>query len=149
MLRMISIDKKDYNKPFEDSVEKIRGKHVQIKLFLPPCDVPDYVTSNYQKNEDKFVISFQYSTLEEKLNIIKDKNISFWIGKESGKPLQIEVHDFQKDKISAVELKRIFVRLASEDTQNTTRSSVSLRQKVNLERAGEYVTEKADDLVLV
>jgi len=139
--RSISVNKAIYNRPIEnEDVDSQKGIH--IELFLPPSDIPEFLQHKYDEVHDILFIDFKYAIQEKIERLFEKEGISLWIGKESGKPFYLQIKNIKKDKIDAVQLRNIFY----EELPSISKD-LPVRKKTNLERAKEFIGDKADDLV--
>lgn len=87
--------------------ESIQG--VNVKVFVPPHQIPEAVKGFYNKTICKFIIEFKYIGNQEELYVdekASDENVKFKIGKKSGRLFEIEL-DVDKIEVTKVILEVI------------------------------------------
>lgn len=145
MLRAIAINKNIYNKPL-DSPQR---QEVNIQLYLPPTDVPQYVSGCYNDSEDSFVITFSYQNTENESELFDKDNIKFLIGTSSGKPLRIEIKNIKKEKVDTIRLSQIIRDDISKLIEQTIGRQQTPRAVANLKCAEAVLKGTADELARV
>ena len=70
-LRAIEINKSTYEKPVDVPQGIGRAGQVDIKLFLPPIDIPEYILPAYNEVKDIFLIEFKYSSREKEKKLFE------------------------------------------------------------------------------
>lgn len=144
--RAISINKAIYDKPVDAPQEILKMGQVNIKLFLPPSDTPQYIFATQDKNKDIFCINFQYSNQEKEKNLFDTELANLIIGEFSGKPIRIEIKNVNAHRIDVIALTNIIRDDISQLIQAEMNKLGGLSEKSNLIKAREILTEKAQEI---
>jgi hypothetical protein len=145
--RHLSINKEIYSKPIKKPREL--KSRMNISLYLPPTDIPEAILALYEKNIDSFKIKFQYSILEKGKYLFSNKQAKFLIGEKSGKPLMIEIKDIKKNNIDEIHIKNFIEKNLEGFIEEKLSEILDLRQKTNIERVKEVLTDNASDLAKI
>jgi hypothetical protein len=146
--RAIAIKEEIYNKPLDTSEEALKSRGIKVELYLPPTDVPQYICSEYDKERDLFCIVFKYTNSEREKELFNQENSRFLIGSQSGKPLRIELSDIVKRGIDQVKLVNIIKEDISRLIESNICQSQHLRERTNLQCAGQVLKVSASELAL-
>jgi len=140
--KMIWVKKSIYDKPIEND-----DKKVDIKLYLPPTDVPDNVKADFDASTESFIITFQYTVNETGKILFDNPEASMEVGKKTGKPLVIRVKNILSEKITQIELTKIIqTKVENQIIENYSKVS-DLRQKGNLEKTKDFLNQQVGELV--
>ena len=144
--RAIHFDRKIYQKPMDASEEMKEFAKVDIKLFLPPSDVPKSIDHKYDKEKDLFQIAFRYWTEEKEVQLFEKDNMRFFVGSSSGKPLRIEIEEVRKNNIDEIKLKNIIINNLRQVIEKIIGKLPDLRKRENLRCADQVLEQSADEL---
>jgi len=144
--RAIEINKSIYDKAVDSSQETIKKSQVNIKLFLPPSDVPQYISPNYDANKDIFCINFKYPDQEKEKKIFNTIEADLIIGEESGKPIRIEIKNVKAHNINTIALTNIIGQDIPQLIQQHLNKIKDLREKSNLINTQAVLVEKAQEI---
>lgn len=144
--RAISINKEIYDRPLEAPEEIIKMGKVDIALFLPPSDIPEFISPAYDRHNDIFFINFKYFDQEKEKELFSEENIRLLIGDYSGKPLRIEIKNVKKDSINTIQLTHIIREDISRLIEERINQLGDLRKISNLKCADEVLKENAEVL---
>lgn len=75
--RAISINKEIYDRPLEAPEEIIKMGKVDIALFLPPSDIPEFISPAYDRHNDIFFINFKYFDQEKEKSYFQKKILDY------------------------------------------------------------------------
>jgi len=143
---MISINKQIYTRPLETPRGLRRGQKMQIELFLPPTDIPEYIYQEIESEKDELNIRFKYVDKEEEKELWANSDVRLIIGTYSGKLLRIEIKGVKENHITEVQLThKIRTEVRNAITHSVNRLS-GLRFRSNLERAEQTLQQNADKL---
>ncbi|MBW7957432.1 MAG: hypothetical protein H3C68_06010 [Deltaproteobacteria bacterium] len=137
--RAIVVNKELYNKPIAD----LHKTRVRIKLYLPPSDIPKTISPNYNKNEDRLTITFDYIDSEKEKELLNRDGIKLIVGVYSGKPLRIEISNIKKERIDNVKLTNIIESEIGKLIDSKKSELEGAREKANLSFAEELLKSNA------
>lgn len=141
--RAVSINKQIYDKPLDISESMKKTSKVNIELYLPPSDIPQYIHPDYNKKDDIFIINFKYFDTEKEKELFNKENIKFFIGLNSGKPLRIEISNIDTERIGQVKLTNIIRNDISRLIEENITPTSAIREKSNLRITEEILKENA------
>lgn len=144
--RAIHFNRKIYQKPMDAPEEMKEFARVNIKLFLPPSDVPNSIDHKYDKEKDLFQIAFRYWTDEKETKLFEKDKIRLFVGNSSGRPSRIEIEDVRKNNVDQIQLKNIITRDLSRLIESKIEGLSDLRKRANLRCADEILQESAEEL---
>ncbi len=144
--RAIHFNRKIYQKPMDALEEMKEFARVNIKLFLPPSDVPNSIDHKYDKEKDLFQIAFRYWTDEKETKLFEKDTIKFFVGVSSGRPSRIEIEDVCKNNVDQIQLKNIITKDLSQLIENIRKDLTDLRKQANLRCVDEILQESAGEL---
>jgi len=130
----------------DDPEEVSKREKVDIKLFLPPSDVPKSIDHKYDKEKDLLKIVFRYWMGEKEVKLFEKNNIKLFIGFSSGKPLRIEIERVRENNIDQIQLKNIISKDLSQLIETRLKEVTDLRKRTNLRYADEILQESAEEL---
>ena len=143
-LRAITFNKEFYREPLKTNDERAT---LNIQLYLPPTDVPDFLESNYDEKKDNLHIFFVYPDKEKKIEKIPGDNFQLNVAHSSGKPLEIIINDIKKQQIDKVELKQIIHDDIGKLIHKQLQNLQNIRKRTNLEHIDKILKLTSDALV--
>ncbi|HAU36861.1 MAG TPA: hypothetical protein DCX07_04000 [Phycisphaerales bacterium] len=131
-----------------DMAEEIRDdKGVKIRLFLSPFDVPEAVRGYYDQKSQRFRIEFRYVS-EEAERIVeypREKYISLFVGKNSGRLLRIDV-DVNSLKAPSVQIEMAVLEKVEDAIDELNRLVPDVRKHGNYDLAKKVIASNKDEL---
>ncbi len=145
--RAVHFNHEIYLKPMDVAEEMQERGKVNIKLFLPPSDVPKSIYHKYNKGQDLFQIVFRYWTEEKETKLFDKDGARLFVGTSSGKLLRIEIEGIRKNNVDIIQLKNIITKNLRETIESKIDKLSDIRKRANLRCADQILERSADELV--